>query len=184
MLPVIRVLSLFIQPHLNSIEHAWSCMKTGVFIQQSSHIADHCEMLVLRKEDFDSVLRSSVMAEWDEIRRCMSMFTYFNGWDEITLRDCCILSKVKYYGVDDIILGEDVGDKKYVYFVIEGQCQLVEYLDLEVTESACRKSYKLLSGEDDIPSTPEKDKMTDPSTQTLNERQLSEISVSDEALRQ
>ncbi|XP_044749826.1 uncharacterized protein LOC123310424 [Coccinella septempunctata] len=142
--------------------------------------SDHCEMLVLRKEDFDAVLRSSVMAEWDEIRRCMSMFTYFNAWDEITLRDCCILSKVKYYGVEDIVLGEDIGDKRYVYFIIEGQCHLVEYLDLEVSEIGCRKSYKLLSTVEQPPATSEKDKIADVSTQTLNERQLSEGSGSEE----
>ncbi|KAK9885688.1 hypothetical protein WA026_012453 [Henosepilachna vigintioctopunctata] len=110
---------------------------------------DHCEMLVLYKEDFDAVLKSTVMAEWDEIKHCMSLFSYFDTWDEIAVRDCCILSKVKNYGIDDIVLSDDIGNKKVVYFLVEGQCHLVEYMDLEETKIGCKITYKLLSGKEE-----------------------------------
>ncbi|KAL3265629.1 hypothetical protein HHI36_009834 [Cryptolaemus montrouzieri] len=139
---------------------------------------DHCELLVLRKEDFDAVLRSSVMAEWEEIRRCMSLFTYFDNWDEIALRDCCILSKVRYYGVEDVVLSEDIGDKKFVYFLVEGQCHLVEHLEVEVHQIGCKTKYKLLAENDDSSLCMEKDKMLYGMAGPVIDRQISAISTS------
>lgn len=114
--------------------------------------ADHCELLKLRKDDFDEILKASVMAEWDEIRSCMGLFTgYFQSWDQMTIRECCILSKVKHYKIDDVILSDDIGDKKYVYFLIDGQCHLIEHMTLQMREMPSgAKTYRLMDNDDHL----------------------------------
>lgn len=36
------------------------------------------------KEDFKNVLQASVQKQWDEVRRAMSAFTYFDALDEVS----------------------------------------------------------------------------------------------------
>lgn len=48
-----------------------------------SLVSGHCETLVLMKEDFKNVLQASVQKSWDEVRRAMSAFTYFDALDEV-----------------------------------------------------------------------------------------------------
>jgi len=36
------------------------------------------------------------------------MFPYFDTWDEDAVRECCNLSKIKRYGPDQIILGNNM----------------------------------------------------------------------------
>ena len=35
------------------------------------------------KEDFKNVLQASVQKQWDEVRRAMAAFTYFDALDEV-----------------------------------------------------------------------------------------------------
>ncbi|CAG2065558.1 unnamed protein product, partial [Timema podura] len=58
------------------------------------------ELLCLMKEDFANVLQVSLQHHWDDCKRAMQQFPYFNGWDEVAVRECCILSKLKSYGPD------------------------------------------------------------------------------------
>lgn len=60
------------EPYLQSSVCQWVVWLTG-----------HCETLVLMKEDFKNVLQASVQKQWDEVRRAMSSFTYFEALDEV-----------------------------------------------------------------------------------------------------
>lgn len=84
------------------------------------------------KEDFDIVLKASVKEQWDEIQRAMSHFTYFDGWDEVAVRECCIYSKIKPYIRDQTVLGDGVGVPSSSYFVLKGQCKVIEHLLVQV----------------------------------------------------
>ncbi|KAI5641125.1 cyclic nucleotide-binding domain-containing protein [Phthorimaea operculella] len=44
---------------------------------------DHCEFLMLLKEDFNYVLLTTIQKQWDEVRVAMSSFTYFDALDEV-----------------------------------------------------------------------------------------------------
>ncbi|KAK9694811.1 Cyclic nucleotide-binding domain [Popillia japonica] len=87
-----------------------------------------CELLCLKKADFDIVLKASVKEQWNEIQKAMSRFEYFDGWDEVAVRECCIYSKIKPYVRDQAILGDGQGIRSSVYFVLKGQCKIIEHL--------------------------------------------------------
>lgn len=96
------------------------------------------------KEDFNNVLKATIKARWDEIRDAMLKFSYFDDWDDVAIRECCILSKIKCYDPNTIILGDDVdqGNQDLVYFVIEGSCVMIEHLFVKETIRGGRVYYE------------------------------------------
>ncbi|XP_034825335.1 uncharacterized protein [Maniola hyperantus] len=104
---------------------------------------DHCELLALMKEDFKNVLQASIQKQWDEVRRAMSAFTYFDALDEVALREGCIVAKMKMYGVNETLLGDGTGVPNFVYFILSGRCQMIESLQVIVTTRLGKKYYAL-----------------------------------------
>nr|CAD7406460.1 unnamed protein product [Timema cristinae] len=101
------------------------------------------ELLCLMKEDFANVLQASLQHHWDDCKRAMQQFPYFNGWDEVAVRECCILSKLKSYGPDQMMLGDGVGQPNYVYFVLQGTCRVVQNVRFAVRLVAGQRKYRL-----------------------------------------
>lgn len=107
-----------------------------------------CELLCVKKKDFDIVLKESVKEQWDEIQTAMRRFNYFDGWDDVAVRECCIYSKIKPYIRDQTILGDGSGTTTSTYFVLKGKCRLIEHLLVSVTRNRDgQKQYKLYSPE-------------------------------------
>lgn len=48
-------------------------------------IPDHCEVLMLLRENFKDVLMATVQQQWEEVRLAMLMFTYFESFDEVSI---------------------------------------------------------------------------------------------------
>ncbi|KAK4887833.1 hypothetical protein RN001_004104 [Aquatica leii] len=111
--------------------------------------ATHCEFLRLRKGDFDVVLKATVQEQWNEICRAMNMFSYFRSWDEISIRECCILSKIQDFHMDETILGDGVGFTNHVYFIIKGTCRIIHHLMVVPYVHAGKKLYRLYEPNDE-----------------------------------
>lgn len=62
----------------------------------------------------------------------MSRFTYFDEWDEVSCRECCILARMRQYKPDETILGDGLGLSTHAYFITKGKCRVVEHLLLNV----------------------------------------------------
>ncbi|XP_063374628.1 uncharacterized protein LOC134662356 [Cydia amplana] len=103
----------------------------------------HCELLALMKEDFKNVLQESLQKQWDEVRRAMSAFTYFDSLDEVARREGCIVAKMKSYARNETVLGDGIGVPNFVYFVLSGRCQMIESLQVIVTKHLGRSHYTL-----------------------------------------
>ncbi|XP_063530768.1 uncharacterized protein LOC134741801 [Cydia strobilella] len=103
----------------------------------------HCELLALMKEDFKYTLQALVQKQWDEVRRAMSAFTYFDGLDEMTRREGCITAKMKSYAPNETLLGDGEGVANFVYFVLSGRCQMIESLQVSITTHLGRNHYTL-----------------------------------------
>ncbi|KAB0799839.1 hypothetical protein PPYR_07719 [Photinus pyralis] len=86
------------------------------------------EFLRLLKDDFNIVLKATVQQQWFEVQRALDMFTYFENWNDMTRRECCILAKMLAFKPDETIRGDGVGNKDYVYFVLKGQCRIIQHL--------------------------------------------------------
>lgn len=61
------------------------------------------DLLRVTRDDFDNVLRDALMKEWDVLRDALVHFDYFKAWDEETVRECCILSKLKDFAPNEVI---------------------------------------------------------------------------------
>lgn len=84
------------------------------------------------------------MGEWDKVIAAMKRFRYFDKWDEVAQRECCIRSKLKNYIPDQTILGDGTGNPNYTYFVLKGHCVLIEHMYLKVVKRNGKKFYELL----------------------------------------
>lgn len=120
-----------------------------------------CELLCLKKADFDIVLKASVKQQWDEIQRAMSRFAYFDGWDEVAVRECCIYSKIKPYIRDQTIVGDGVGIQSSAYFVLKGECRVIEHLLVTVKyDNSGKKRYQVYQPETIVHAASESDSLT------------------------
>lgn len=88
----------------------------------------HTEFLRLLKEDFNIVLKATVQEQWMEVQHALDKFTYFQNWNDMTRRECCILAKMLAFEQDETIHGDGLGNKDYVYFVLKGQCRIIQHL--------------------------------------------------------
>lgn len=62
--------------------------------------------------------------------QAMSRFTYFDDYDDVSKRECCILSKMKYFEKDATIIGDNKGMVHYIHFILKGQAAVIEHLML------------------------------------------------------
>ncbi|GBP03792.1 Rap guanine nucleotide exchange factor 4 [Eumeta japonica] len=105
--------------------------------------SDHCELLMLLKEDFNNILFTSVQQQWDEVYSAMSFFTYFKDLDAIARREGCIVAKMLSYKTDDTLLGDGCGVPNMVYFMLSGHCQMIESIQVLETRFLSSVSYML-----------------------------------------
>ncbi|KAK5643956.1 hypothetical protein RI129_007801 [Pyrocoelia pectoralis] len=113
----------------------------------------HTELLRLRKDDFNIVLKATVQKQWLRVQQALDMFTYFQSWNDMTKRDCCILAKMLSFKPDETILGDGVGLNDFVYFVIKGQCRIIQHLYTTHYTKNGRVFYEIcqpLIGNDDL----------------------------------
>ncbi|KAF5286421.1 hypothetical protein FQR65_LT12602 [Abscondita terminalis] len=86
-----------------------------------------------------------------DIKDAISRFNYFDKWDEIAITQCRNIAKIRKYSKDRIILGDSFGFSNYVYFVLTGECRLIEELSVKEEKSKNGNRYKLyISNEEHI----------------------------------
>jgi len=60
------------------------------------------DLLLITQDDFNKILRSNLTKKWDVLRDALVHFNYFKLWDEETIRECCILSKLKDFKPNEV----------------------------------------------------------------------------------
>ena len=68
-------------------------------------VAAVVELLLLRKHDFDTVLKATIMKEWTHIKKCLLEIPYFEGWSAADIQDICMQSKILNFADGETILG-------------------------------------------------------------------------------
>ncbi|CAH1956244.1 unnamed protein product [Acanthoscelides obtectus] len=109
-----------------------------------------CELLMIKKEDFDRVLKATVLKSWEAISKTMNNLSYFKNWDNLTKRECAIIARTKSYATAETVLGDDIGLPKWVYFITKGSCHIIEHLMLKVYEWRGLKTYSLILYDEDF----------------------------------
>lgn len=62
---------------------------------------------------------------------------------QVARREGCIVAKMKAYNRNETILGDGMGIPNFVYFILSGQCQMIETLQIAVTQRLGHTSYVL-----------------------------------------
>nr|CAI5831580.1 unnamed protein product [Callosobruchus analis] len=108
-----------------------------------------CELLMIKKEDFDRVLKATVLKSWEAISKIMNKLSYFKNWDNLTKRECAIIARTRSFEAGETLLGDDIGLRKWVYFITKGSCHIIEHLMLKVYEWRGLKTYSVVTYDDD-----------------------------------
>ncbi|XP_049292038.1 cGMP-dependent protein kinase 1-like isoform X2 [Anopheles funestus] len=88
--------------------------------------------------NFDRILRQTLLERWQQLQFALQRFDYFKYWTNAQVRECCLLSRIVTFETQQK-LPVDV-DKGYAYFVLSGQCMILQCL----TVSKKNGSYRLL----------------------------------------
>ncbi|ENN71817.1 hypothetical protein D910_10263 [Dendroctonus ponderosae] len=88
-----------------------------------------CELLMIKKEDFDIVLKETVWKAWEEITKIMNS----------------IIARTKTYKADEVVLGDGVGLPTYSYLITKGSCSIIEHLQVLVHYVHGLKRYRLVT---------------------------------------
>ncbi|XP_078038553.1 uncharacterized protein LOC144470856 [Augochlora pura] len=86
------------------------------------------DLFLIPEASFNMILRRHLTSEWDILQDALVHFNYFETWDKVTVRECCILSRMKDFRPDEVLLGDGKGMVNYVHFVLEGECRLIEHM--------------------------------------------------------
>lgn len=62
------------------------------------------DLLLIPRKSFDEILRDTLLAEWDVLQDALVHFNYFKNWDVKTIRECCILSRMKNFLPDEVLI--------------------------------------------------------------------------------
>ncbi|XP_039281638.1 uncharacterized protein LOC111047821, partial [Nilaparvata lugens] len=102
-------------------------------------------LLYITKEDFDAILKESLEKTWSQVRKATTELSYFFGdWTDAEIRRCSIISELITFQEGDLILGDGYGKRKNAHFIVEGQCSMIQ--DIEVEERG--NGWKLVKSND------------------------------------
>lgn len=91
------------------------------------------------------VLKSSLQKQWNYILNALKKFTYFEDWNEIAKRECCIYSKIKNYKKGDVIYKQGTMATNFAFFVLKGTCICIQELDVIEKKINGIKHFKLFN---------------------------------------
>uniref|UniRef100_A0A1Q3G5G3 Putative effector domain of the cap family of transcription factors n=1 Tax=Culex tarsalis TaxID=7177 RepID=A0A1Q3G5G3_CULTA len=107
--------------------------------------ATDTELLYVFREDFGRILEGTLRLQWELMQEAIRRFQYFDHWSEEQIRECCILAKVNRYEPQQQIAGADTGfNTEYAYFVLSGQCMILQCLKVKKKRRGQRDCFRLL----------------------------------------
>lgn len=109
---------------------------------------------MLKASDFNRVLKVTVEAEWKAILRALNRFSYFANFSEIERRECCILSKIREFKEESVMIGGSSGNINYVHFILSGTATIFVQLLTDQTFSSFKGNITTKSKTPFMPSIP------------------------------
>uniref|UniRef100_A0A182XC37 Cyclic nucleotide-binding domain-containing protein n=1 Tax=Anopheles quadriannulatus TaxID=34691 RepID=A0A182XC37_ANOQN len=88
--------------------------------------ATDCELLCLSRADFDRILKHTLLDRWRQLQLALERFDYFKYWTNDQVRECCLLSRIVAFDTQQKLPVD--GDARYTYFVLSGQCMILQCL--------------------------------------------------------
>uniref|UniRef100_A0A1A9UX31 Cyclic nucleotide-binding domain-containing protein n=1 Tax=Glossina austeni TaxID=7395 RepID=A0A1A9UX31_GLOAU len=102
------------------------------------------ELLVLFEDDFDEILRDEMTKQWNQRKAILSALDYFKFFSKEQLISACKVSSLKEFNPLETIYYEDKGQADYTYFVVSGECMILQCLKIRVSERKGSKFFELV----------------------------------------
>ncbi|KAL9892185.1 uncharacterized protein ACN2A1_007866 isoform 1-T1 [Glossina fuscipes fuscipes] len=102
------------------------------------------ELLVLFEDDFDEILRDEMTKQWNQRKAIILALDYFKFFSKEQLISACKVSSLKEFNPLETIYYEDKGQADYTYFVISGECMILQCLKIRVSEKKGSKFFELV----------------------------------------
>ncbi|KAG4079286.1 hypothetical protein HA402_007978 [Bradysia odoriphaga] len=110
--------------------------------------AIHTELLYIYEEDLTDELRKSLNIQCEQIRTSLNRFDYYFGhFTDQQILECCTFSKIREYGVDAIVYDDDEEKQTTSFFLLSGQCYMLQYLKIKSKTTADNKKHFVLIDE-------------------------------------
>ncbi|XP_055550192.1 cyclic nucleotide-binding domain-containing protein 2-like [Wyeomyia smithii] len=106
--------------------------------------ATDCELLCVSRDDFVRLLEPTLRLQWSRMQEAIQRFHYFDHWNEDQIRECCILAKVNHFKPHERITATETSTQfEYAYFVLSGQCMILQCLKVKKKMRGKRECYRL-----------------------------------------
>uniref|UniRef100_A0A1A9ZK49 Cyclic nucleotide-binding domain-containing protein n=1 Tax=Glossina pallidipes TaxID=7398 RepID=A0A1A9ZK49_GLOPL len=124
---------------IGEVELIERCARTQTFV--STNVV---ELLVLFEDDFDEILRDEMTKQWNQRKAIILALDYFKFFTNDQLISACKVSSLEEFNPLETIYYEDKGQADYTYFVISGECMILQCLKIRVSERKGSKFFELV----------------------------------------
>ncbi|KAM7360315.1 uncharacterized protein ACRADG_004761 isoform 2-T2 [Cochliomyia hominivorax] len=102
------------------------------------------ELLVVFDVDFELILRAVMEPQWVQRKISIMALDYFKFFTNDQIINTCKLCMLRQFEPLETIYHEDKGDLSYVYFVISGECMILQCLKMMVRQRRGIKTFELI----------------------------------------
>uniref|UniRef100_A0A1B0FQQ6 Cyclic nucleotide-binding domain-containing protein n=1 Tax=Glossina morsitans morsitans TaxID=37546 RepID=A0A1B0FQQ6_GLOMM len=124
---------------IGEVELIERCARLQTFV--STNVV---ELLVLFEHDFDEILRDEMTKQWNQRKAIISALDYFKFFSKDQLISACKVSSLQEFNPLETIYYEDKGQADYTYFVISGECMILQCLKVRVSERNGSKFFEMV----------------------------------------
>ncbi|XP_017028908.1 uncharacterized protein [Drosophila kikkawai] len=112
--------------------------RTNTYVATSN-----CELLVVYKNTYEQVLQQSMQKLWQEKKDALKALDYFEFFNEEQIVNACKYANIHQFDTLETIYTEDQGSMSSVYFVLSGECVILQCLHMKVNLVNREKVYQL-----------------------------------------
>ncbi|XP_055615342.1 rho GTPase-activating protein gacV-like [Toxorhynchites rutilus septentrionalis] len=106
------------------------------------------ELLNVSGKYFERLLGPTLRLQWQQTREAMKRFQFFDNWTDLQVSEMCILAKIKSYErQQNIYMPKACAGNDYAYFVLSGECMILQCLKVLKKKRGKRVCYRLLPAE-------------------------------------
>ncbi|KAH8254881.1 hypothetical protein KR038_007345, partial [Drosophila bunnanda] len=112
--------------------------RTNTYVATSN-----CELMVVYKNIYELILMHSMQKLWQEKKAAIKALDYFEFFNEEQMVNACKYANIHQYDALETIYTEDEGSMSNVYFVLSGECLILQCLHMRV--SSCMHGSEVIT---------------------------------------
>ncbi|XP_034655080.1 uncharacterized protein LOC117892802 [Drosophila subobscura] len=105
--------------------------------------ATNCELLAIYDSDYSTQLAPYMKKMWEEKKEAIGALEYFQFFSPEQVVTACKFASIQQFDPLDTIYEEDLGSLSVVYFVLSGECMVLQCLHMKVNCVGQQRTYTL-----------------------------------------